>query len=170
MDNDEDIDIKISPAETEDAPAIHRLVASCPKLDNNSRYLYLLLCSHFNRYTLTAKAGGSLAGFVAAYVQPKQSDTLFVWQIAVAPAYRRYGIAIRMLEKLIHLAAASGINYLEATVTPSNKASFNMFRKTAEKYQAAFKQSDCFDGSLFEKNHEKEVLLRIGPIKSKGSE
>lgn len=157
-------------AKVEDGPAIHDLVGLCPSLDQNSRYLYLLLCSHFNKYTLTAKIYGSLISFVSAYKNPKLPDTLFIWQIAVSPSYRELGIASKMIEKLIQLASRNGLSYIEATVTPSNLASLNMFKKIADIYDAEIQQSVYFPDVLFTDGHEGEMLLRIGPIDNKGSE
>jgi len=157
-------------AGVEDGPDIHNLVGLCPSLDQNSRYFYLLLCSHFNRYTLAAKKGKELIGFVSAYHHPKLVNTLFIWQIAVAPRYREIGIANEMVKRLIQLATRDGLSYIEATVTPSNLASLNMFKKIVNIYKTGFQQSVCFPTSLFADGHEREMLLRIGPINNKGSE
>ena len=136
----------------------------CPSLDNNSLYLYLLFCSHFDKYTLTAKSEGNLIGFVSAYQHPKHTDTLFIWQIAVLPKYRKLGIASEMVARLIELASWDSISYIEATVTPSNIASLNMFKKIAKLNKAELKQHVYFPKTLFVGGHEEEILLRIGPI------
>jgi L-2,4-diaminobutyric acid acetyltransferase len=164
------VSYKINNVRIEDGLDIYDLVRSCSSLDQNSNYLYLLLCSHFDKYTLTAKSNSNLIGFVSAYQHPKHIDTLFIWQIAVLPEYRKLGIASEMLARLIELASSDGLSYIEATVTPSNSASFNMFKKIANLYQTDLKKSVCFPKKLFINGHEEEILLRIGPIKTKRGE
>ena len=86
------------------------------------------------------------------------------------PEYREHGIAGEMVVRLIELAAGNDLSYIEATVTPSNLASLNMFKKIARLYKAELKKSVLFPEALFTDGHEQELLLRIGPIKCKGSE
>ncbi len=157
--------INIEPATKEDAPAIHRLVEACKTLDHNSRYLYLLLCTHFNRYTLTAKTNdGTLAGFASSYPHPKLNNTLFIWQVGVSPDYRKHGIGSRLIHDLISIACESGMTYIEATVTPSNRASINMFKKMAKDLKTEMNKQLFFPKELLPENHEEEWLIRIGPI------
>lgn len=164
--NESDTSIKISTAKTEDAPAIHRLVEACGSLDQNSRYLYLLLCTHFSQYTLTAKASdGTLAGFASSYPHPKQKNTLFIWQVGVSPDFRKHGIGSRLIQTLISNNSESDIAYIEATVTPSNQASFNMFKKIAKSLEAEITTEVYFPKELLPPGHEEEWLIRIGPIK-----
>jgi len=164
MNTDSEKAIAIHKIIKEDGPAVHRLVNSCPPLDRNSRYLYLLVCSHFDRYSVTAKKGNSLIGFISAYKHPEKEDTIFIWQVAVASEYRKYGVGSRMLHDIVSRAVSDGIFYLETTVTPSNAASFGMFKKLADAYDAGFHQSIYFPRVLLGDDHEDEVLLRIGPI------
>ncbi|MFC1866373.1 diaminobutyrate acetyltransferase, partial [Chloroflexota bacterium] len=165
MNNNNKLTLQIISARKEDGPDIHKLVSSCPALDQNSSYLYLLLCSHFNKYTLTARIGSELIGFVSAYPHPHLSSTIFIWQIAISPNYRKHGIAIKMIRSLIQLALENDLTYIEATVTPSNFASLNMFKKIADIYAAEIQKSVYFPDTLFTDGHEDELLLRIGPIK-----
>ncbi len=165
MEYDTSKTIIINTATIKDAPAIHQLVMECKTLDLNSRYLYLLLCTHFDSYTLTAKTpGGSLAGFVSSYPHPKMKNTLFIWQVGVSSNHRKQGIASRLLNTLISNAVLSNIKYIEATVTPSNRASFNLFVKIANNLQAKLHSEPLFEKSLLPENHEEEWLIRIGPI------
>ncbi len=169
MNKDNSVNINIAPATFKDGPAIHQLVCLCGSLDQNSRYLYLLLCSHFNDYTLTAKTDdGVLAGFVSAYVIPNASDTLFIWQVAVSSEYRNHGIASRMITCLVEKARKNGICYIHATVTPSNITSFNMLKKVAGCFGAGIETDSYFPEELFSDNHEEERLVKIGPLKTEG--
>ena len=78
----------IRPVQKQDGAALHDLIAACPPLDLNSRYAYLLLCHHHAQTSVVAELDGVLVGAITAYIPPIQPDTLFVWQVAVAPASR----------------------------------------------------------------------------------
>ena len=154
-----------------DAAAMHRLVREDGGLDLNSVYCYLLICSHFAGTSLVAEGQAGLAGFVAAYRQPAQPETLFVWQIGVAAGRRRQGIGRRLLRALWALPACRGARFLEATVTPSNLASRGLFVEFAREREAAFRTEPGFSGELFgaapvgERPHEPEERFRIGPLR-----
>jgi L-2,4-diaminobutyric acid acetyltransferase len=168
MTHDKKFNIEIVMAETSDGPAVHEIVKKSRMLDVNSRYCYLLLCSHFKKYCLVAKADGEVVGFVMAYQPPMQIDTIFVWQIAVDDCFRKLGIATRILEELLRLAGESGLNYLETTVTPSNEASLALFEGIALRYDTECRKTLLFPVDLFENGHEEEILFRVGPIKATG--
>ena len=151
-----------------DGPAVYEIVRSCTSLDLNSRYCYLLLCSQFDKYCLIAEAGKKTIGFVSAYPHPHHTDTLFVWQIGVSPEFHNMGVGTGLLEHLVPLAVENSLNYIETTITPSNKASRAIFRKITEAYTTNCIESDYFPVSILGENHEEERLLRIGPLKEKG--
>lgn len=153
-----------------DGPQIWELVGRSPGLDLNSPYCYLLLCSHFADTCLVAYSdNGRLAGFVAGYQPPGRPDTIFVWQVAVAPEARRTGLGRRLVEALLD-RAPGGVDYLEATVTPSNTASLQLFRAVARDRGAGLTQDPFFGSELFPSGgndppaHEPELLLRAGPL------
>ena len=154
-----------------DASALYDLVCRSKPLDENSRYLYMLMCSHFRESCVVARAGeGSdderLAGAVTAYRLPEMPGTLFVWQVAGDPGFRGQGLAGRMVEHLVK-RAAEPVRFLEATVTPSNMASMKLFRGLAERWKAGIEESTVFPAGLFGAGtHEEERLLRIGPLQS----
>lgn len=169
---EEDIeaDIKIRIARKEDALSVYKLVKACPPLDLNSPYCYLLLCTHGEKYCLTAHIAGELAGFVSAYPKPGQSSTLFVWQIAVSPNFRGKGIARQLLHRLVDAAVAEGFVSLETTVTPSNNLSRHLFMAITDDYGAECHESQFCPASLLGDNHEEEVLFKISPLKRRKEE
>ncbi len=151
-----------------DAPKVYEIVRSCPSLDLNSRYCYLLLCTQFDKYCLVAEAGKKIIGFVSAYPHPHFTDTLFVWQIGVEPDFHNHGIGTALLEHLVPLAIRNGLIYLETTITPSNNASRALFEKIMKAYNIDYTENNYFSASLLGGEHEAEQLLRIGPFKEKG--
>lgn len=144
---------------------IHRLVSECRPLDLNSVYAYLLLCEHFAQTCVVAEHAGRVVGFVSAYRPPGRSETVFVWQVAVAEQVRGSGLAKAMLRELLARDAVRGCRYLETTVSPSNAPSRRLFRSLARELGAPVVESVLFSEKDFgEVSHEIEALLRIGPF------
>lgn len=150
-----------------DAAAIHALIDGCKPLDLNSRYAYMLLCTHFAATCAVAERDGRLLGFASGYRKPGDESVLFIWQVAVSPRGRGEGIGRGLLEEIAARPEQGGVRHLEATIGPSNRASWALFRSFANKrgaecaIQTLFQQKD-FGGQ----QHEEEQLLRIGPLPS----
>lgn len=156
----------IRPAELADGVAIWQLVSESDTLDTNSCYTYLLLCSDFADTCLVSYDGDRLAGFVAGYIPPPRDDTVFVWQIGVSASYRGEGLGRQLLSRFVDRAIASGVRYLEATVTPSNTASERLFRSLAQSRGWELTVTRRFEAHHFAGlQHEQELLFRIGPLK-----
>jgi L-2,4-diaminobutyric acid acetyltransferase len=148
-----------------DAVAVHRLVVDSGVLDVNSLYCYLLFCRDFADTCVVAELDGQLVGFATAYCPPQRPEALFVWQIAIAPAARRRGLGLRMLQHLLSLPGSSKVQFLEATVTPSNGPSRRLFHKLAEQLNVECQISSGFSSEAFGSgDHEAEDLFRIGPL------
>lgn len=157
-----------------DGPRIHRLVREGGGLDDNSRYLYLLMAGDFAATCRVADgpdgADGPLLGFVMGYRPPERPDAAFVWQVAVAPAGRGKGLGSKLLDAFI--AGAEGARFLEATVTPSNTASRRLFERFARRREVPCVIEPGFAADLFRgagpetHTHEREDLFRIGPLRS----
>lgn len=151
----------------EDGPFLFDLVNRSKPLDVNSRYLYLLQCSHFANTCAVAESGGLVQAFISAYVRPDQPDTLFVWQVAVDVSVRGQGVAGKLVANLLTRPNLAAIRFVEATVNPSNNASRNLFASLARQHQCEMNESMLFKAALFAADaHEAEILLRVGPLKS----
>ena len=159
--------VRFRTATLEDASRIWQLVADSGVLDLNSRYCYLLLCRDFSETCLVACQGDRVVGFVAAYLPPQRSDTVFVWQVGVSAVARRQGLAKRMLHALVGQPACRDVRYLEATVTPSNGASRRLFHSFAEELDVPCMTGQGFTAEMFGSgDHEPEDNFRIGPFDS----
>lgn len=113
---------------------------------------------------MLAEQDAEPAGFVSAYRPPARADTVFVWQVAVAPAARGRGLALQMLEHLLARPALAGCNRLETTVTPSNAASRRVFETLATRLNARCAERSFFSKEDFQDpHHEPEMLISIGP-------
>ena len=149
-----------------DAPAVHTLIRECPPLDLNSPYAYLLLCTHFADTSAVAVADGSLLGFAGGYLKPDDRSVLFIWQIAVSPEARGRGLGHDLLQELLDRPACRTVRHLETTITPSNEASWALFRSFARARRADCRESVLFGREHFAgRDHEEERLLRITPVR-----
>lgn len=159
------IEVTLQSPESTDGIELNRLIAKSPPLDPNSVYCNLLQCTHFPDTCICAKSKGKLVGFISGYLLPANSDTLFVWQVAVAEEARGKGLASRMLMALLNQPACSNVDFLETTITPDNKASQALFSKLAKELDAEKAIVPGFDKTRhFNGEHESEELWRIGPI------
>ncbi len=151
--------------ERRDGAALHELVASCPPLDLNSRYAYLLLCHHHANTSVVADLGGAIVGAITAYVPPGQPDTLFVWQVAVSPQMRGQGLGARMLDHLkLRGLDQRQLRWMETTISPGNDPSHNLFTAFARRHGAGCTTTTLFSASDFgESGHDEECLYKIGP-------
>lgn len=154
----------------DDAAAIHELVVTDGVLDPNSVYCYLLICRDFAATSLVATDDAGLAGFVAGYRPPARPTTLFVWQIGVAPRARRQGLGQLLLHRLLAAPGCADVEFVEATITPSNGGSRRLFTRLAESIGAGWQEGPGFAAGLFGdgdrpgRQHEEERCFRIGPL------
>ncbi|HEX4918502.1 MAG TPA: diaminobutyrate acetyltransferase [Limnobacter sp.] len=144
----------------EDATAIVDLVGACRPLDLNSHYLYLLQCSHFADTCVLAACHGQPIAWASGYVLPKQSDVLFIWQVAVGEQARGQGMGKRLIEWLVD--RHPGIRKIHTSITPDNAASWGLFKSLAQDWGSHLIHADWFDGQAhFGGRHATEVLVEI---------
>ncbi|WP_261753337.1 diaminobutyrate acetyltransferase [Tenuibacillus multivorans] len=149
----------------EDGTEMWKLVNNST-LDQNSVYKYILMCEFFADTCVVAKEGDKVVGFVTAFIPPEKQDVVFVWQIGVDSSQRGKGIASKILNELINRDACRDVRFLEATVTPSNKASQSLFKGLARHHDTDCQVYDFFSEDLFPSDeHEEERCFRIGPLK-----
>lgn len=152
-----------------DSSAVYELADQCKPLDLNSRYAYMLVCTHFSETSVVYEHDGEIQGFVSGYIDPRSEKTLFIWQVAVHDSLRGQGAASKMLKSLFSRKNLSHIEYIETTISPSNKASQNLFYHFVSVLNAGMSVEPYFNKDLFGgEAHEDEELYRIGPIYQKG--
>ena len=146
----------------QDGSSLWNLARESGTLDLNSPYAYLMWCDQFAESSMLAEVDGRPAGFVLGFRPPEREHVLFVWQVAVADEYRGLGIATRMLGALVD---RSEVRAVEASVTPSNTASQNLFRALARRSGCSCREEPYIEAEHFpDSEHEPEVLFHIGPI------
>lgn len=157
--------VECRPPSPADAAAAHAFITTCPPLESNSVYAYLLVCSHFAGTSAIARRDGHLVGFLSAYLKPAHPDELFVWQVAVSPATRGQGVAQQMLRDVLSREVCRDVRFLEATVTADNQPSRRFFHSFATTCGAAAVESLAFSEADFgPADHPAEQLVRIGPM------
>ncbi|MFN2332545.1 MAG: diaminobutyrate acetyltransferase, partial [Halomonas sp.] len=108
----------------DDGWGIYELVKSCPPLDVNSAYAYLLLATQFrDSCAVATNEEGEIVGFVSGYVKSNAPDTYFLWQVAVGEKARGTGLARRLVEAVMSRPELVEVHHLETTITPDNQAS-----------------------------------------------
>jgi len=148
-----------------DGAGVHGLVSRCKPLDENSMYCNLLQCSHFADTSATAYLGEELVGFVSGYIPPKQSDVLFVWQVAVDESMRGHRLGAKMIEEILTRQHCAGVSRIHTTITQDNAASQAMFRSLAKHLKAPANIAPHFDATNhFDGHHNSEFLWNIGPV------
>lgn len=162
-------EIKYRKPRLEDAKSIWNLVKNNKPLDENSLYLYTLLCHHFSDTCVIAESDSNVIGFLSGFILPKNPKTLFVWQAAVNLKHRNLGIAKNLVSQVL-LQVGPQIEFIEATVTPSNKASLKFLQNFAKKLGTKLTLTTLFSTKTLGEDHEPENLVRIGPIQQKMEE
>ncbi|HLR55068.1 MAG TPA: diaminobutyrate acetyltransferase [Pseudogracilibacillus sp.] len=150
-----------------DGKEMYRIVEESKVLDVNSSYSYLLWSKFFSKTSIIATCDDKVIGFVSGFLQPDSPDTLFVWQVAVDSDFRGYGLATTLIQQLIdQVDEKKDVQYLEATVTPSNIPSSKLFQGLAKKNDTDCSIFECFKEEHFpDPDHEAEMTYRIGPLK-----
>jgi L-2,4-diaminobutyric acid acetyltransferase len=148
-----------------DGAKMWQIAASLPQLDINSPYAYLMAGRDFGDTSIVAIDGEEIVGFITAYRPHRAPEVLFVWQVAVSAPYHSVGVGRQMLDTLVRQVSRTGVEYVEATVTPSNIPSQRLFKSLAGRLGTRCEIAPCFPGTAFPgEAHEDEELYRIGPI------
>ena len=142
-----------------------RLARDSGSLDLNTSYAYLLFARDFAETCRIVEVGGETAGFVLGFRRPSDPQTIFVWQVAVDPAFRGRQLGLRMLRDL-----AANAEYIEATITADNTASQRLFASLARSHDTALDRRGLFATEDFPDGQKAEGLVRIGPMHTTSDE
>ena len=156
----------------QDVREVHALIQSCPNMDLNSLYAYALLGEHHSDTCFVAyDQKNKICGVVTGYVCPDEPDTYFLWQIVVSPDVQGKKIGSLLLDNVkAQCLEPRQLDYLKTTISPSNKASQNLFKSFARRFELSCKVSPFFTKQALqplnpedtEAQHEPEDLYTIG--------
>lgn len=149
----------------DDGADVWALIKNSGVLDLNSPYSYIMWCEFFADTSIVIEHKDNIVGFVSGFIQPSAANTLFIWQIGVDESERGKGLGTRMLLQLLERPSCEHIQFLEATISPSNIPSQHLFQGLAEKLHTQCEVSECFSRDDFPGDgHEDELIYRIGPF------
>lgn len=147
---------------TEDGAAIWELVRSCKPLDENSMYCNMIQCDHFADTCVLAERKGDVVGWISAYIMPNDSETLFVWQVAVSEKARGVGLGGLMLQSILKREACDDVRRIQTTITADNKASWGLFRKFGKMQGSKLDVEPYYTQTQhFQDRHKTENLVTI---------
>lgn len=145
-----------------DGAAIWALIQTCKPLDENSMYCNLIQCDHFRDTCVLAKLNDQVVGWISAYLLPDDPQTLFVWQVAVAPSARGLGLGSRMLRHLLNRDACQDVTQVQTTITSDNDASWSLFRRFSDRQEAKLSAQPHFTRDThFQGQHATEHMVTI---------
>ncbi|WP_017611434.1 GNAT family N-acetyltransferase [Nocardiopsis xinjiangensis] len=87
-----------------------------------------LFLDHFHHTSLVAEEGPELAGFLVGFHSPARPEISYVHFAAVAPEYRRIGLARDLYGRFTDAARADGRTLVRAVTSPSNEGSIAFHR------------------------------------------
>lgn len=151
-----------------DGRRLWQLARDTECLDLNSAYFYNQFSTHFSDTSIVAIQDDRIVGFVIAYWNPQQQDSLFIWQIGVCPSAQRQGIGLALLQSLIASQANQPLTTIQATITPSNNASIRLFHSLATTRHTSLTRTPHFSRDDFPDCHEPEDLITITINPSQG--
>ena len=144
-----------------DGAAIWALVRACKPLDENSLYANIVQADHFRDTSVIAETEGETLGWISGHMIPN-TDTFFVWQVAVSDKARGLGLGRKMLLELLSRPETADARALHTTITPDNAASWALFRSLARSLGGTltdaphYTRAQHFDGA-----HATEHLVQI---------
>ncbi|WP_164671181.1 diaminobutyrate acetyltransferase [Virgibacillus doumboii] len=149
----------------DDGADVWKLIKETGVLDLNSSYSYLMWCTIFSDTSVVIEADDEIVGFISGFIKPASPDKLFIWQVAVADDQRGKGLASKMLHHILERDICENVQYVEATVSPSNIPSRKLFSGLARSLDTKIEVFDCFTAKDFpEQGHEDELTHQIGPF------
>ena len=144
-----------------DGAEIWALVKSCKPLDENSMYCNLVQAEHFRDTCVVAELDGKIVGWISGHLIPSKRQ-LFVWQVAVSPAARGFGLGKKMLFNLIERDICEGATHLKTTITEDNAASWALFKSFARAVGGDITDSPHYEREThFSGHHDTEHMVTI---------
>ncbi len=160
--------IRIRRPRAQESSAIWDLLRRSESPDPDARHALPLLVTNFADTCLVAEIEGAVVGFVGAYRSPGPPQSLLVWQIDVDAAFRQQGLGNALLHALLQCPGCADIEYLEASVDPTNLATRRLFEGLARDLETECEvRVPPRPASL--SREQDEALLVVGPIRATGA-
>ncbi|QHQ62987.1 GNAT family N-acetyltransferase [Anaerocolumna sedimenticola] len=101
-------------------------------------YVYWIMEEYFPSSNYVVSADNKIIGFICA-LPSIDKQSYFIWQIVVDENYRGKKVATILVNQIIDEAKLKGFNKLELTINCDNKASYNLFERTANEHKGRLK-------------------------------
>ena len=125
----EDVSIKL-------LDALYQIEKQCFEKEAFTKQQLTYLLTDYYTIRLAAFANGKIAGFVIAHLDTERKETFgHIITVDVSPAYRRQGIAQKLLQETEAIFKDHGIKECRLEVREDNAAALNLYRKLG--YQKA---------------------------------
>lgn len=130
----------IRPLQAEDHSAVYQLMIATANVDNHTPYTLWQAATFDPQFFWVAHDSNTsqIAGYV--FGRPVSKDKVFLWQIAVNPAFRGQRIGHRLVQAFTHSAQIQGFKQLTTTISKGNLASEKLFQSIAAQYQQALEE------------------------------
>jgi ribosomal-protein-alanine N-acetyltransferase len=128
------MDIKIQDASIRLLDKLYEIEKQCFDQEAFSKQELAYLLSDYNAFGLAARVNGEIAGFAIAIVDMVENGSIgHILTVDVAPAYRRIGIAQKVLHEIEALFKEGGIKECMLEVREDNVAALNLYQKLGYK-------------------------------------
>jgi len=146
------------------APQISNLVKNTPFLDNNSDYLYALMCTRFAQNSAVAIKADEVIAFVTGFRCPASPDTYFLWQTATKPRHGIPNLGINLINFAADNEISKGAKAIEASVDTENAPITVLMKILCKRLGGELKTGLMFSSQILSANgsaHHDETLYRI---------
>ena len=125
------METKIETASIRLLDKLYEIEVQCFNQEAFTKRQIAYLLADYNTIGLVAKANSDIAGFIISQVEI-ENDTLYghIITINVAPAYRRRGIASKMLKETEEILKAKGITECHLEVREDNSAALKLYQNS----------------------------------------
>jgi len=125
------MEIKIETASLRVLDKLYEIEAQCFDQEAFTKRQIAYLLADYNTIGLVAKVNGDIAGFIISQVEIEDDTTYgHIITVNVAPAYRRKGIASKMLEETEAILKEKGITECRLEVREDNLAALRLYQNS----------------------------------------
>jgi ribosomal protein S18 acetylase RimI-like enzyme len=119
-----------------DVPIIRKIAHDAGNLAVHHPHVYWMMTYTSPHLCLLAEEDGLPIGYVSGLTPFLDSQTCFLWQIAVATASRRRNLGTDLATEFFARALAAGSRRVMFTIEENNSPSLNLFSKVAGMFES----------------------------------
>jgi len=129
-----DMAIKIEDTSIRLLDKLYEIEKQCFEQEAFTKQQLAYLLTDYNTIGLAARINGEIAGFAIARVDIKRNSSFgHILTVDIAPAYRRKGIAQKLLHEVETIFREKGIKECRLEVREDNVAALNLYQKLGYK-------------------------------------